>query len=168
MPNLYPITGPWLDADLATAACPRGNDMLADELRRWKDSNIEVVVSALSPEEMRGLGVLKESELCNEIGLEYVQFSIVNREAPATIDAVGDLVDRLGGYLAAGRSVVIHCRAGIGRASLLAACTLVRAGVDADEAFARISLARGVTVPDTSDQREWVRRFAGQNRSGDK
>lgn len=153
--NLYPITGPWADADLATAACPRG-----DDVRLWKESNIEVVVSALAREEMRSADTLQEPELCRALGLEFIHFPMGNREAPATMEAVGALVDSLIEHLEAGRSVVVHCRAGIGRASLVAACTLVRAGVAPDEAFARISLARGVTVPDTEEQRAWVRRFA--------
>jgi hypothetical protein len=32
--------------------------------------------------------------------------------------------------------------------------------VGVDEAFAMISRARGFSVPDTDEQREWVKRFA--------
>ncbi|MEZ5300547.1 MAG: hypothetical protein R3F11_07800 [Verrucomicrobiales bacterium] len=58
-----------------------------------------------------------------------------------------------------GRSVVFHCRAGIGRSSTMAAAALTCFGIGADEAFARISEARGLQVPDTDEQIDWVRRF---------
>ena len=53
----------------------------------------------------------------------------------------------------------IHCRAGIGRSSLIAACVLVRAGHDVNSAFDTIAKARGVEVPDTEAQRAWVSTF---------
>ena len=158
--NLYLITGPWPHADLATAACPRGGAELAEDLRAWKDANIEVVVSALTLHEARMRDVVAEEEWCKHLGLHFVHFPIGDRETPVTIDEVDEVVREISAHLDASRSVVIHCRAGIGRASLLAACTLVRAGIDADEAYARISLARGLMVPDSDAQRAWVRQFA--------
>ncbi len=56
--------------------------------------------------------------------------------------------------------MVIHCRQGIGRASLMAACVLLLHGAGADEAFKRIEEARGRPVPDTPEQRAWVARLA--------
>lgn len=58
--------------------------------------------------------------------------------------------------LVAGRSIAIHCRAGIGRASLVAAAVLRMLGVSGEEALARISASRGLAVPDTEAQRQWV------------
>nr|WP_315780560.1 MULTISPECIES: hypothetical protein [unclassified Bradyrhizobium] len=36
---------------------------------------------------------------------------------------------------------------------------MIRLGIHGAEAFDRIAAARGVRVPDTEDQREWVRAF---------
>src|SRR4051794_20531187 len=122
--NLYPITGPWPNADLATAACPRG-----DDVRFWKEANVDVVVSALTLDEAAAYRVEEEEAHCGELGLDFTHFPIGDRDVPVTMETIDALVTTLTGHLDAGRSVVIHCRAGIGRASLLAACTLVRAGV---------------------------------------
>ncbi|MDP2708210.1 MAG: hypothetical protein Q8O70_12020, partial [Burkholderiales bacterium] len=62
--------------------------------------------------------------------------------------------------LAEGKNLAIHCRQGIGRSALLAACLLIMTGVDPDTAFQRLSAARGCAVPETAEQREWVRKFA--------
>jgi protein-tyrosine phosphatase len=60
---------------------------------------------------------------------------------------------------AAGRATLIHCRAGIGRSSVIAACALICSGMEADRALALIKDARGVSVPDTEEQRDWVIAF---------
>jgi protein-tyrosine phosphatase len=57
-------------------------------------------------------------------------------------------------------NIVIHCRAGVGRSALIAACLLTQAGLAAEAAFQRIGAARGCVVPDTAEQKQWVARFA--------
>jgi len=51
---------------------------------------------------------------------------------------------------------VFHCRAGIGRSGMMTASVLLHQGLTVREAFARISAARGLIVPDTPGQLEWV------------
>jgi protein-tyrosine phosphatase len=78
-------------------------------------------------------------------------------EAGRTIDLILD-------ELWAGKTVAVHCRMGIGRSALIAACLLKSQGIGVDEAFAMISRARGFSVPDTEEQREWVQGFAACRR----
>jgi hypothetical protein len=47
----------------------------------------------------------------------------------------------------------------IGRSSLMAACVLVLMGMAPGTAFGLIGKARGLKVPDTEGQRDWVERF---------
>ncbi|MFF9508054.1 hypothetical protein ACF1BU_19885 [Streptomyces sp. NPDC014724] len=58
--------------------------------------------------------------------------------------------------LCEGAHVVTHCRAGIGRSSLLAAALLILNGVDPETSWHQIERARGLAVPDTAEQREWT------------
>jgi protein-tyrosine phosphatase len=80
--------------------------------------------------------------------------------------AASDLTRLLASRVGEGRTVAIHCRAGIGRSSVIAACALVRLGANPDRVFEAIAKARGVEVPDTGQQREWVRAFADWLQAG--
>ena len=43
---------------------------------------------------------------------------------------------------------------------MLAACVLIALGTDPDAALTRIAVARGLPVPETAEQRQWVLDFA--------
>ena len=81
------------------------------------------------------------------------------REATAL---AGTIVTRLN----EGKAVAVHCRAGIGRSSLIAACVLVLLGFAPGMAFDLIGKARGVKVPDTEGQRDWVDMFREASKTG--
>lgn len=63
-------------------------------------------------------------------------------------------------YLADGKSIGLHCRQGIGRSALMAACLLAFSDISIEDAFQRVSAARGSHVPETAEQRRWVADFA--------
>ncbi len=86
--------------------------------------------------------------------------TIEDRGLPASVSATTELVSRIRSDLATGKNVAIHCRAGIGRSSLLAAAVLVAAGMGVNAAFQQIEAARGLSVPDTPEQKAWVATFA--------
>jgi protein-tyrosine phosphatase len=62
--------------------------------------------------------------------------------------------------LASGRNVVIHCRQGVGRTGLVAACLLVARGESPETAVEKLSAARGVSTPETAEQRRWIDHYA--------
>ena len=55
-----------------------------------------------------------------------------------------------------GANSVVHCRAGIGRTGMVTVSILLHSGYDPLDAFARISDKRGIVVPDTQEQIDWV------------
>jgi len=157
--DIFWIPGPW-PGKLATMSRPRGGDWLEDEIRSWREAGIEVVVSLLSHDEEYELGIEDEPRLARECGLTFTSFPIDDYGVPASTDALRALVHELEDLLRRGQCVAIHCRQGIGRSSLVAACLLAFAGEDVDTLFQRISDSRGRSVPDTADQRNWVWNFA--------
>jgi protein-tyrosine phosphatase len=88
-----------------------------------------------------------------------VSFPIPDRGVPKSIRETDHVVRCVSDALAVGKAVAIHCRAGIGRSALIAACVLVRNGYDVASAFDTIARARGMQVPDTEAQRNWVSAF---------
>jgi protein-tyrosine phosphatase len=163
-PNIYWIPGPWV-GKLAILARPRPGDWLTDEVEGWRDAGVEVVVSLLSEDEEVELGLKPEKHLVEANNLSFISFPINDYDVPSSEAAVRQLVNDLEDLLDQGKSVGIHCRASVGRSSVVAACLLVNHGEDAEISFARISTARGVAVPDTEAQREWVSDFARSSNS---
>jgi protein-tyrosine phosphatase len=141
---------------------PRGGDWLADEIKMLKESGVDVIVSALDLDEATELDLLQEEDCCRLGGVEFISFPIPDRSVPDSADAFEGLLDRVDKQLREGRGVVVHCRAGIGRSSLIAASLLMRCGLSVAEAFDLLAAARGFPVPDTPEQREWVERFAAR------
>jgi protein-tyrosine phosphatase len=133
---------------------------LEDEIRSWRAAGVGVVISALESGEVDELDIRQEEELCKKNGIEFVGFAVPDRGVPASPRAAADLLRRLESQLAAGKTVAVHCRQGVGRSALLAASLLALAGVDVDAAFDRVRAARGCPVPDTAEQRAWVTKFA--------
>ena len=139
---------------------PRGGDWLEDEIRSLKMSGVNVVASLLEREEVSELDIIDEQSFCEACGISYLSFPIRDFGVPHSKQETLGFAGSLRDCLREGRSVVIHCRQGIGRSSLMAACVLLLSGTPADEAFKRIEEARGRPAPDTPEQREWVFRLA--------
>jgi protein-tyrosine phosphatase len=139
---------------------PRGGDWLEDEIRSLKMSDVDAVVSLLEPEEITELDITEEKSLCEANGISYLSFPIRDRKIPLSKRDALDFARMLVNLLQDGRRVVIHCRQGVGRSALIAACVLVLSGVSVEKAFEKIEDARGCAVPDTEEQRRWVVQFA--------
>ena len=142
---------------LATMAHPRGGARLADEMAGLAAAGVDVVVSALTPAEAERLGLGDAAAAAAAAGIQYVSFPIPDRGVPDDVVALGV---RLAAHVRAGRYVVTHCFAGIGRATVLACVTLVMLGVGPERALRMVTEARGLPVPDTEAQRAWVYDFA--------
>ena len=148
------------EARLAIVPRPRGGDWLEEELWAIKRAGVDVLVSLLTAEEQEELGLRMEDELCARVGLTFRSFPIQDRGTPESSRDLGKLLDELAGDVGAGRSVATHCRASIGRASVILAALLCERGWTPEAAFKSIEEARGAAVPDTPEQAGWVERFA--------
>ncbi len=159
-PDIYWIDGPWR-GKLAILARPRGDDWLEDEVEGWKTAGVDVVVSVLTSAEESELGLTSEAEIVKRAGLTYISFPITDYSVPASKIPMQQLAAQLNDQLSRGACIGVHCRQGIGRSSLVAACTLVTSGESPQSVFEHIEQARGRSVPDTAEQKEWVVSFAG-------
>ncbi|MFG2919811.1 tyrosine protein phosphatase [Kitasatospora sp. NPDC048298] len=140
---------------LSTMARPRGNDWLEDEMAALKNCGVDVLVCALTRLELDELGLADEPRTAATAGLQFVAIPIPDRTVP-DLTMILPTLHRLAEQLHEGAHIVTHCRAGIGRSFLLAAALLVLNGIDPDTAWNQIERARGLSVPDTAEQREWT------------
>lgn len=147
----------WIDTNtklqLAIMARPRAGDWLEDEIAHWKRSDVEIVISLLEQDEVNDLGLGMEEILCEKSGMEFLRFPIPDRGVPGdaakAMRFAREIADK-------DKTIAIHCRAGIGRSSVIAATILIATGIPPAVALSAIERARGVPIPDTDAQRQWV------------
>jgi hypothetical protein len=153
--ELYPITE-CPAGRLALMPRPRAGDWLEDEALSWQRQGLDVVVSLLQDSEVNELGLADEAAACERAGLRFIRFPIPDRGVPASEATASELVSALAAELRAGRGVGVHCRIGVGRSASLAVCVLAALGVAVEAAWASVQRSRGLSVPDTPMQRDWV------------
>lgn len=144
---------------LGLMARPRGGEWLGEEVAAWRLASLSMVVSLLESQEVRELELKEQPALCAAHGIEFRHFPIPDRGTPSSGREVFALVAELSSVLTQGKAVAIHCRAGIGRTGVVAGCLLHALGVPYDDIFHRLSRSRGVVMPDTSSQVEWVEKY---------
>jgi protein-tyrosine phosphatase len=153
--EIYWVEGAW-PGRLAIMPRPRGGDWLEDELRDCRRQGVATLVSLLTEEEADELDLASEAAVCRQCGMDFLNFPIMDRGVPASRQAARELAAHLRDQLRQGNTVAIHCRQGVGRSALLAACVLALLGVAQGDGWQRIGAARKCPVPDTDEQRDWV------------
>ncbi len=143
---------------LATSARPRGGDWLEDEIIGWKNAGVRHVASLLTAPEVAELELESEARLCRAHGLGFTSVPVPDRGLPESSTVFLEAAKSLSRAVMASRPVLVHCRQGIGRASLLAAAVASFRGLEGAAALAAVEAARGRSVPDTEEQRAWLLR----------
>lgn len=138
---------------------PRGGDWLEDEAGAWADAGLNVIVSMLEAEETETFELEREAEFCTSVGIEFISLPVADRSVPALNREFLQIVEKLKIFLLEGKNIGIHCRQSIGRAPLLAAVLMALFDTETEEAFRQLSLARGIEVPETLEQKNWVEQF---------
>jgi protein-tyrosine phosphatase len=151
----------WINTRLAIIPRPRGPELLDQDMQDAGKAGINVVVSLLPESEATELGLAREEQAAIQAGLRFIGFPIADRGVPDNLDQLHALLANLAELMAAGQRIGIHCRACIGRSSLVAASLLIRSGTPAEKAWQKVEAARQFPVPDTREQREWVDRSIG-------
>lgn len=144
---------------ISTMARPRGGDWIDDEMQALLDAGASVLVSMLTDSEQRELDLLAERAAATAAGIRFVALPTADRGVPP-VNSFRALLEDLAEELRKGGHVVIHCRLGIGRSSLVAAGLLIREGHEPDWAWEVVRRARGLDVPDTPQQRAWLEHLA--------
>jgi predicted protein tyrosine phosphatase len=155
----------WIDEGLAVGPRPRAGSGLAEDLQTAREAGIDVLVSCLTPDEERSLGLTAEARTAVTRGLRFERAPIDDITTPSEVQPFLDVIGELVRARAEGRRVAIHCKMGIGRAPLTAASVLVAEGMEPAAAWARITERRGRPVPDNHVQESWVTDHARELRA---
>lgn len=132
---------------------------MRDDMRALAREGTSVIAPLIEPSEFELLGMDGYHEQADAHGLSVVPCPIVDLRVPTDLAAFGLFIDTLMDALLDGRSVVVHCRGGLGRAGLVAACLLVQAGMEAGEATALVRATRKGAIQNDL-QVNFIRAFA--------
>lgn len=144
------------DGILAVMAKPVAGEWVEDEIRAIAQQGMHRIVSLLELPEEREVGLSEERRLAEKHGMQFLSYPIQDRGVPCSVQEFGGFVGKIYRSVHTGVNTVIHCRAGIGRTGLVTAAVLLHCGYKPLEAFALVSKKRGVLVPDTEEQSEWL------------
>lgn len=154
-PDIYQVE-PLGIGSLSVMAKPISGEWIDDEFAAIAESGIDRIVSLLERSESYEVGLENEKDYTEKYGMEFISFPIKDRGMPQSMNEFSSFTKNLYHDAVAGINTVIHCRAGIGRTGLVAAGVLLHCAFEPEAAFEHISKKRGVSVPDTSEQREWL------------
>jgi predicted protein tyrosine phosphatase len=150
----------WLNENLGIMSRPLGGDDLMEEIEHWKKLEINTIVSFLTDEENDELGLEYERMDCRREGFDFIKFPIDDRQVPDSYLKTKDLVNNLVGKINENQKILMHCRGGIGRVSIIASSVFsVLNKISIKDSFEQISKIRGLKVPDTHEQILWTEDF---------
>lgn len=150
-----PAPGRWrLDECFATEA-----EIDADLGRLRRVCGARALVTLLERDEMAKIGLLDLLERARRAGLESLWLPVPDGAPPPDLEEAARLVAGILERLASGRTVIVHCHAGIGRSGVVVACALVAAGLAPDRALEAVRAARAGAAT-ALGQEEFVHEFA--------
>lgn len=150
----------WIaDTGLAIVLRPRGDDWLENDLQRLRMAGIQTIVSTMEPWEARELGLAEEGHAVERLGMRFISYPLRDRSVPPDRTGFSEFVEKLGKRIRDGERIGVHCRGCIGRSTVVTASTLIRLGWSAERALSEIEKARGCSVPDTEEQRDWIMEY---------
>ena len=148
---------------------PIARDLRADLARLRNNFGATCIVCLLSAAELRSIGVAGDyGGAVASAGMAFLSFPIIEGAASAAGGAVTNigqtaeqLVHPVVARLRAGEGVVMHCRGGVGRAGMLAACVLLELGAcrGAARAIELVRARRCKAAVETRRQEDFVKAY---------
>ena len=135
-------------------------DLDSDLTRLIDVYDTDLLVSLVEDSELRAMRISHLASRIEALGpkMSLRRWPFRDAGVPASVDAASELVAAVLDAATAGRNVVIHCRGGLGRTGLVAACCLVARGRSARDAIADVRAVRPGAV-ETAEQEAFVARF---------
>ena len=171
LPNSY-----WVEPERILAGehpSAAGPGATAKRLRKLRDAGVDCFIDLTEAGEIGSYEPLLFEPPAGSAAL-YLRKPIRDHGVPDSDEKMQDILETLDRALADGRRIYLHCRAGIGRTSVVAGCWIANQGGGGDAALELLNrLWRGSarsrtwpSVPETDEQAEFVRgwRAGGRRR----
>ncbi len=137
---------------------------LAADLETLRDGGWRYLALLVEDHELDRWGDAGIVERGAAAGVRIERFPIPDGAAPADASAMDEILTALATARQEG-DAAIACMGGVGRTGTVAACALVAAGWEADDAIERVREVRHPTAVETSNQVTFVRRYASNGSS---
>lgn len=143
-----------------------------ERLRRFLEGGVTCFIDLTEPDEMASYEMLLPFETPTGRRVEYLREPITDHGLPSSVETMARILAMIDGALETGHCVYLHCRAGIGRSATAAGCWLAdRAEGGGAGALAElvdlwqqsIHSRHWPTVPETEEQKEYVRTWQPRN-----
>lgn len=137
-------------------------DLRKDLERLRERCRINTLVSLLEEKELRELEIEDLTEACLELGIVRLRFPIKDFSVPTDLEGFYRLVAKIAARLKEGKKIAVHCKGGLGRAGMTAACAAVavsEGSIGGDEAISLVRAARNGAV-ETRQQESLIRSYA--------
>lgn len=158
--NVLPVDLTNLSGSIGLMSAPGQEQSLAADLDELaKRYGCTLLVSLVSNHELDILGMNDLPERCAERGMRLIRYPIADFSAPSSIESASSLISQI--LFAANHCgmVAIHCRAGLGRTGLVAACCLVACGMSSSDAVGAVRRCRPRAI-ENSEQEQFIDRVA--------
>ena len=153
----------WVDqlqkGKIGMSTRPRGGEWLEIDIQKLVLASTDILVSLLNHSEIKELKLETEKTISHQLGIEYINYEIEDRHVPESLITFKKLIFYLHGQLLKGKTIVIHCKMGIGRTSIVSASLLSIYSSFYNDVFTLLSNVIGLTVPDIEEQKQWTLEF---------
>jgi len=134
---------------------------LHDDLQRLQTLGVAILVSLVGGPELEELGISDLPLAARARGVRVCRFAIQDGDVPETVADTAFFVKWVLEHVRAGDTVAVHCRGGLGRSGLFAACCLVAVGHAPRAALGIVRWTRPRAV-ETREQESFVERFGDE------
>jgi protein-tyrosine phosphatase len=128
------------------------------DLATLRDEGVGHLFLLVEDEELRRWGNSEIAARAAELGVVVDRRPLRDGAAPRSMQEMDELLEAVGAARAAG-DVAVACMGGVGRTGTVAACALVAAGADAEQAIGRVRAVRHPTAVETAEQEAFVHAY---------
>ena len=129
------------------------------EVKDLKKQGITTIVSLLENHEIRELSIDGFDKECLKQAVNHIHYPMEDRAIPDSILQFDAFAKSLKERIDNDEKLLVHCRMGIGRSSMISAAILLNFDAKLQDVFSFISEKRELSVPDVMTQKDFIERY---------